>query len=90
MQGKRKMDALLAMPTYCDSSVGMALAAMEALNNLNLFGEEVCGMEMYLSSMWYGNALTNMWYKASVGYEVLVSIVWYGHVIQYVVWECII
>ena len=29
-----------------DSSVGMALAAMEALDNLNLFGEEVRSMGM--------------------------------------------
>ena len=46
MQGKRKMDDLVATPTCCHSSVGMALAAMEALNNLNLFGEEVGSMEM--------------------------------------------
>lgn len=32
---------------HCHSSVGMALAAMEALNNLNLFGEEVGSMEMH-------------------------------------------
>ena len=34
---------LFIIATFHDSSIGMALAAMEALNNLNLFGEEVCG-----------------------------------------------
>ena len=39
--------SLVAVPTHYDSSVGMALAAMEALNNLNLFGNEVYGTGIY-------------------------------------------
>lgn len=42
---------MLAIFIHYNSSVGMALAAMEALNNLNLFGEEVCGMEMHLPGL---------------------------------------
>ena len=44
--------SLVAKPIHHDSSVGMALAAMEALNNLNLFGNEVCGTGMCWMGMY--------------------------------------
>ena len=40
----RENGCLFIIASHHDSSIGMALAAMEALNNLNLFGMEVCGM----------------------------------------------
>ena len=40
----RENEYLFITATRHGSSIGMALAAMEALNNLNLFGEEVCDM----------------------------------------------
>ena len=60
--------------THHDSSVGMALAAMEALNNLNLFGDEVCDMGLVCVM---GMRLFDLWYRSAIWYENVIT--WYGN-----------